>query len=164
LRDNFSGVGLQVLSEAGNPGVISQPGYRVRLNHYRLCVPPPKAEKGTYNQGCNPDGQSDTLVGAFTITDPLPTISGLSPGEGNINEVLSLRINGQNFNEGVKVSFTKGSTEIVCTSPVSSDGTKILCNLDLTGAATGDWDVTVLNIDGQLKVTWTQKFHVTNST
>ena len=109
-----------------------------------------KAEKGTYNlRVTNPDGQSDTLVGAFTITDPLPTISGISPGEGNINEVLALRINGQNFNEGVKVSFTKGSTEIVCTSPVSSDGTKILCNLDLTGAATGDWDVTVLNIDGQ---------------
>jgi hypothetical protein len=124
-----------------------------------------KAEKGTYNLiVTNADGQSDTLVGAFTITDPLPTISGLSPGQGTINEVLSLRINGQNFNEGVKVSFMKGSTEIVCTSPVSTDGTKILCNLDLTGADTGDWEVTVLNIDGQLKGTWNQKFHVTNST
>lgn len=124
-----------------------------------------KAEKGTYNLiVTNPDGQSDTMVGAFTITDPLPTISGLSPVQGAINDVLSLRINGQNFNEGVKVSFTKGSTEIVCTSPVSTDGTKILCNLDLTGADTGDWDVTVLNIDGQLKGTWNQKFHVTNST
>jgi hypothetical protein len=127
-----------------------------------------KAEKGSYNLiVTNPDGQSDTMVGAFTITDPLPIISGVSPREGAINDVLSLTINGQNFKEGVKVAFIKSSTEIVCTSPVSTDSTKILCNLDLktsNGAVAGDWDVTVLNIDGQQKGTWNQKFHVTNST
>jgi hypothetical protein len=124
-----------------------------------------KAEKGSYNLiVTNPDGQSDTKVGAFTISDPLPTISGVSPGQGAINDVLSLTINGQNFKEGVKVSFIKGSTEIVCTSPVSTDSTKILCNLDLKNAVAGDWDVTVLNIDGQQKATWNQKFHITNST
>jgi hypothetical protein len=124
-----------------------------------------KAEKGSYNLiVTNPDGQSDTKVGAFTITDPIPVISGVSPREGAINDVLSLTINGQNFKEGVKVSFIKSSTEIVCTSPVSTDSTKILCNLDLKSAVAGDWDVTVLNIDGQQKGTWNQKFHITNST
>jgi hypothetical protein len=127
-----------------------------------------KAEKGSYNLiVTNPDGQSDTKVGAFTISDPLPIISGVSPRQGAINDVLSLTINGQNFKEGVKVSFVKGSTEIVCTSPVSTNSTKILCNLDLktsNGAVAGDWDVNVLNIDGQQKGTWNQKFPVTNST
>ena len=124
-----------------------------------------KAEKGSYTLVVtNPDGQSDTKVGAFTITDPIPIISGVSPRQGAINDVLSLTINGQNFKEGVKVSFIKSSTEIVCTSPVSTESTKILCNLDLKSAVTGDWDVTVLNIDGQQKGTWNQKFHVTNST
>jgi hypothetical protein len=124
-----------------------------------------KAEKGSYNLVVtNPDGQSDTRVGAFTITDPVPVISGVSPREGAINDVLSLTIKGQNFKEAVKVSFIRSSTEIVCTSPVSSDSTEILCNLDLTGAVAGDWDVTVLNIDGQQKGTWNQKFQVTNST
>jgi hypothetical protein len=124
-----------------------------------------KAEKGSYNLiVTNPDGQSDTKVGAFTITDPIPVISGVSPREGAINDVLSLTINGQNFKEGVKVSFIKSSTEIVCTSPISTDSTQILCNLDLKSAVAGDWDVTVLNIDGQQKGTWNQKFHITNST
>ena len=124
-----------------------------------------KAEKGSYNLiVTNPDSQSDTMVGAFTISDPLPLISGVSPRQGAINDVLSLTINGQNFKEGVKVSFVKGSTEIVCTSPVSTESTKILCNLDLKSAVVGDWDVTVLNIDGQQKGTWNQKFPVTNST
>jgi len=127
-----------------------------------------KAEKGSYNLVVtNPDGQSDTLAGAFTIGDVPPVIGGVSPSQGALNETLSLTISGQNFKEGVKVSFIRSSTEIVCTSPVSTDSTKILCNLDLgitNGARVGDWDVTVLNIDGQQKGTWNQKFHVTNST
>ena len=124
-----------------------------------------KAEKGSYNlEVTNPDGQSDTKVGAFTITDPIPVISGVSPGQGAINSVLPLVINGQNFKDAVKVSIIKSSTEIVCTSPVSTDSTKILCSLDLNGAGIGDWDVTVLNIEGQQKGIWNQKFRVTNST
>jgi hypothetical protein len=126
------------------------------------------AEKGSYNLVVtNPDGQSGTLAGAFTIGDVPPVIGGVSPSQGALNETLSLAISGQNFKEGVRVSFTRSSTEIVCTSPVSTDSTKILCNLDLrtaNGARVGEWDVTVLNIDGQQKGTWNQKFRVTNST
>ena len=101
-----------------------------------------------------------------SVTSP-PVIGGVSPSQGALNETLSMTISGQNFKEGVKVSFIRSSTEIICTSPVSTDSTKILCNLDLrtiNGARVGDWDVTVLNIDGQQKGTWNQKFHVTNST
>ena len=125
-----------------------------------------KAEKGSYNLiVTNPDGQSDTKVGAFTLGDSPPVISGVSPRQGALNNTVSLTINGQNFKEGVKVTIVKSSTEIVCNSPVSTDSTKILCTLDLglsNGAGVGDWDVTVLNIDGQQKGTWNQKFQITN--
>ena len=125
-----------------------------------------KAEKGSYNLiVINPDGQSDTKVGAFTLGDSPPVISGVSPRQGALNNTVSLTINGQNFKEGVKVTIVKSSTEIVCNSPVSTDSTKILCTLDLglsNGAGVGDWDVTVLNIDGQQKGTWNQKFQITN--
>jgi hypothetical protein len=127
-----------------------------------------KADKGVYNLVVtNPDGRSSTLVGAFTIGDVPPIIGGVSPSTGALNEMIPVVINGQNFKPAVKVSFVKSSTEIVCTSPVSSDTLTILCNLDLrtsNGASIGDWDVSVLNIDGQQKGTWNQKFHVTNST
>ena len=126
----------------------------------------PKAEKGSYNLiVTNTDGQSDTMPGAFIIGDSPPVISGVSPRQGALNSTLSLTINGQNFKQGVKVTFIKGSTELVCNSPVSTDSTKILCTLDLgvfNGAQSGDWDVTVLNIDGQQNGTWNQKFQITN--
>jgi hypothetical protein len=127
-----------------------------------------KAEKGSYNLVVtNPDGRSSTLVSAFTVGDSPPVIGGVSPSVGALNETFAMTINGQNFKPAVRVSFVKSSTEIICTSPLSSDTTTILCNLDLrsgNGASLGDWDVTVLNIDGQQKGTWNQKFRVTNST
>lgn len=163
--ENFRSGATAKLMRAGYPAIYATGVSVSSLTTIDCVFRLSRAEKGSYNLVVtNPDGQSDTLAGAFTITDPVPVISGVSPREGAINEVLSLTINGQNFKEAVKVSFIKSSTEIICTSPVSADSTEILCNLDLTGAVAGDWDVTVLNIDGQQKGTWNQKFHVTNST
>jgi len=126
------------------------------------------AEKGIYNLVVtNPDGQSNTLPAAFTIGDVPPIIGGVSPSEAALNETLSITVSGQNFKEGVRVSLLKSSSEIICTSPVSTESTKIVCNLDLrtiNGASAGDWDVTVLNIDGQQTATWNQKFRITGST
>jgi len=125
-----------------------------------------KAEKGTYNLVVtNTDGQSYTKAGAFTIGDLPPVISGVSPRQGALNETISLTINGQDFKDGVKVTLTKNSTELVCSSPVSADSTKIICTLDLgvsSGAEAGDWNLTVLNIDSQQKGTWNQKFQITS--
>ena len=127
-----------------------------------------KSEKGIYDLiVTNTDGQSDIKAGAFTISDSPPVISGVSPHQGALNETISLTINGKNFREGVKVTLTKNSTEIVCNSPLSTDSTKIRCTLDLGvlyGAQVGDWNLTVLNIDSQQKGTWNQKFQITSST
>ena len=125
-------------------------------------------DAGTYNViVTNPDGQSDTKADIFTVGDAAPIISGVSPSTGELNDTPSMTIYGQNFKDAVKVSFTLGSTELVCINPETVDSTKITCYLDLkpkNGAQVGSWDVTVLNIDGQLKGTWPQKFVITNST
>ena len=166
--NNFQSGATAKLMRAGYPAIFAS-GVSISSSTEIECTFRfSNAEKGSYNVVVtNPDGQSDTLAGAFTIGDVPPVIGGVSPSQGALNETLSLTISGQNFKEGVKVSFVRSSTEIICTSPVSTDSTKILCNLDLStanGARVGDWNVTVLNIDGQQKGTWNQKFHVTNST
>ncbi len=164
--DNFRSGATVRLTRAGYPAIYAT-GVSVSSSTEIDCTFTfSNAEKGSYNlEVTNPDGRSATREGAFTLGDAPPIIGGVSPSQGALNETLSMQINGRNFKTGVKVSFMKSSTEIICTSPVSTDSTKILCTLDLkksNGAEVGDWDVIVLNIDGQQNGTWNQKFHVTN--
>jgi hypothetical protein len=123
---------------------------------------------GSYNLiVINPDGQSDSLPGAFTIGDVSPVIAGMYPFTGALNDKVPLTISGQNFRNEVKVSFMKNSSELVCDNPLSMESTKISCTLDLgtgRGASVGEWNVTILNIrDGQ-KGIWVKKFIITNAT
>ena len=164
--DNFRSGATVRLTRAGYPAIYAT-GVSVSSSTEIDCTFTfSNAEKGSYNlEVTNPDGRSATREGAFTLGDAPPIIGGVSPSQGALNETLSMQINGRNFKTGVKVSFMKSSTEIICTSPVSTDSTKILCTLDLkksNGAEVGDWDVIILNIDGQQNGTWNQKFHVTN--
>ncbi|MHB8053116.1 MAG: IPT/TIG domain-containing protein, partial [Methanoregula sp.] len=123
---------------------------------------------GSYNLiVINPDGQSDSQQGIFTIGEESPVIAGMYPVTGALNDKVSLTISGQNFRNDVKVSFMKNSTELVCDEPLSMESSKISCNLDLVtsrGASAGEWNVTVMNIRDQQKGTWVKKFMVTNAT
>jgi hypothetical protein len=123
---------------------------------------------GSYNLlVMNPDGQSDSRQGVFTIGEASPIIAGMYPGTGAVNDKVSLTISGQNFRNEVKVSFTKNTTELVCDNPLSMESQKISCPLDLAtnrGASAGAWTVTVLNIRDGKKGTWVKKFVVANST
>jgi len=117
----------------------------------------------------NPGGQSDTLMGAFSVGQAPPILTGVSPNTAALNATqLAIVINGQNFKEGVKVTFVQGTNPpLDCVNPASLDTFKISCVLDLkmsNGAKSGLWDVKVLNIDGQQTGILTGKFTVTNST
>jgi len=116
----------------------------------------------------NPGGQSDTKTGAFSIGQAPPIITGVTPTTAELNATqLAITINGQNFKEGVKVTFVQGASELYCVNPMSIDTKKISCVLDLkmsNGGKFGIWDVKVLNIDGQQTGTLTGKFTVTNAT
>jgi hypothetical protein len=122
---------------------------------------------GSYNLiVTNPDGQSDSRQGIFTIGEAPPVITSIYPISGEMNKMVSLAVYGDNFRNNIKVSFTKDTNELVCTNPITKEYKKISCDLDLSvkGASTGEWTVTVLNIDNQKKGTWTKKFTITNST
>ena len=115
----------------------------------------------------NPDGQSASEQGAFTIGQASPVIAGMYPATARLNDAVVVTISGLNFRNDVKVSLTRGSAELVCDKPLSMESTRISCNLDLAasrGASAGEWNVTVLNIRDQQKGTWVKKFVVTNST
>jgi hypothetical protein len=127
-------------------------------------------EAGRYNViVVNPDGQSGTLQAAFTVGEAGPIITSVAPTALYINDTTQLVIYGQNFKEGVTVNLLKGGSTIPCTSPSSSGGTKITCDLDLnlerqSAVKAGDWDVKVLNIEGSQTGTWTRKVTISNAT
>ncbi|PKL58502.1 MAG: hypothetical protein CVV34_01945, partial [Methanomicrobiales archaeon HGW-Methanomicrobiales-5] len=80
----------------------------------------------------NPGGQSDIKDGAFTIGQAPPIIRSVSPNNAELgNTQIPITINGQNFNEGVKVTFVQDTTELNCVTPTSIDTTKITCLIDL---------------------------------
>jgi hypothetical protein len=127
-------------------------------------------ETGSYNVVVtNPDGQSSTLMRAFTIGEAAPIVSSVTPAKMEINEQGGLVINGQNFRDGVKVVLFRGTAEIPCISPISISGTRISCDLDLNPTrnkdiTVGEWDVKVINIEGSQSGTWTKKFTIENVT
>ncbi|MCX6699122.1 MAG: PKD domain-containing protein, partial [Methanomicrobiales archaeon] len=99
----------------------------------------------------NPDMQSGTKENGFIVTQPAPTVSAIVPTTGVNNEVKTVNITGTGFKTGVIANLTQGSIIIQNKTPTSvfNDGTLITCSFNLTGAATGPWDVIVTNLDGK---------------
>jgi hypothetical protein len=118
------------------------------------------AEKGGYNViVTNPDGQSDTLVGGFSVGEYAPLITSITPVTGIYNETVPLIITGQYFTVPAKVELSKGADLKIC-QVTSIAATKILCNLEIRSGPDGEWNITVINIaDGQ-SITWNRPFKV----
>jgi PKD repeat protein len=111
----------------------------------------------------NTDFQSATLVDGFTITNPAPTVTSLTPSEGvNTVPVFISNLAGTGFLTGATATLSKaGQSDIVATGITVVDPSTITCTFDITGAAIGAWDVTVQNTDG-LNGTLPNGFNVTN--
>jgi hypothetical protein len=95
-----------------------------------------------------------TTVPLITLTpvpvQPAPAVTGITPNFGVV-ETASVAITdlaGTDFVSGATVKLTKDGTDISATDIVTIP-TKITCTFDLTGAATGSWDVVVTNPDSQ---------------
>jgi len=100
----------------------------------------------------NDDGQPDTLPGAFTIFYPAaPQVSGIDPPAGMNNMVVPItNLSGTGFEPGASVTLVKdGQANITGTEVFVAGPGQITCNLNLTGAAVGLWDIFVANDDGQ---------------
>jgi PKD repeat protein len=99
----------------------------------------------------NPDGQSASAANTFTVENPAPSISKITPNKGpNDSSVFISALNGTGFLPGATVRLTKtGQAAIIATDVSVQSPTQISCTLNLAGKATGKWNVVVRNTDGK---------------
>jgi trimeric autotransporter adhesin len=97
----------------------------------------------------NDDGKSSTLVGAFTVEYPDPVLTSITPSSGTNDGVTHITgLLGANFRVGAVVTLMlSGQPPIVASHVAVVSGSKITCDFDLAGVATGTWDVSVTNTD-----------------
>lgn len=85
---------------------------------------------------------SQEAVLAPIVTSIIPNSA---PSTGTVNIT---NLGGANFQPGAVVKLSKiGQSDIIATNEVTVSSSKITCTFDLTGAASGSWDVTVTNPD-----------------
>jgi hypothetical protein len=91
-----------------------------------------------------PGGGSATLAGAFSITNPVPTVSSVSPGQAGRGSKLTVAVTGTNFLEGVSsVSF---GADISVNSMSITSSTQMTVDISIgASAATGSRSVMVTN-------------------
>lgn len=86
-----------------------------------------------------------------------PEVDSISPSTGvNTGPISMVRIGGSGFQDGTFVFIENVSGRIYATDIVVVDGNNITCTLDLTGAPTGLYDVTVVNPDEQESVLYNE--------
>jgi len=96
-------------------------------------------------------GSTATIPGGFTVTNPPPTVTAITPNSGAANTVVGItNLAGTGFLSGASAKLSKtGQTDIAASSVTVVSPTEITCSLNLTGAAAGAWDVVVTNTDTQ---------------
>jgi len=116
-------------------------------------------------QVINPDGQSMSLMSAFTIGAASPTISNINPTSGTPGQSFTLTLNGQQFTDVSAVTLWSSdeSTQIQCSSP-SSAATTVSCTLAIPSSVeTGSYNVEALTSDGTMG--WSNSsFTINNAT
>jgi hypothetical protein len=164
---NFENGAAAKLTRAGYPSIMAT-GVSVSSSTSIACTFKLSGDEGSWNaEVTNPGGQSDIKYGAFTIGQAPPILTSVSPTTAELGDTqIPVTIIGQNFKEGVRVTFVQGSTELNCVTPTSIDTTKITCilNMKIADGKIGLWDVKVLNLESQQTGTLTGKFSVSNAT
>jgi hypothetical protein len=126
--------------------------YGLKAGHYSVVV-------------TNPDGGSDILTNGFTVNEPGPVVSSITPSEGMIGQTIDLTITGSNFKIPAKVLFTRGTSELEGANVVVNSATQIVCVLRIpTGTATGPWSITVRNVQDKQNGTSLNPFTIKNAT
>ncbi|HVP40021.1 MAG TPA: IPT/TIG domain-containing protein, partial [Candidatus Saccharimonadales bacterium] len=100
----------------------------------------------------NPDGQTATLAGGFTVTgsSPVPTLSSVSPSSGYLGQTISpLTLAGTGFIPPDSVYLSGAGIRRYATAVVTQSSTQITCTLSLASLAGGGYTLTVRNYDGQ---------------
>ena len=93
----------------------------------------------------------DAVRATTTVVAALPpTVTSITPNSALNNGVVSItHLAGTGFATGATVRLTKtGQSDISGTTVSVVSSTQITCNIDLTGKATGQWNVVVKNTNG----------------
>ena len=102
----------------------------------------------------NTDGKSGTKAHAFMVKTPVPpTVTGITPASGNRGQLIPItNLSGTGFVGVPKptVQLLKNSAVITATNVTAVSAKKITCTIKIpAGAATGAWNVRVINGDNQ---------------
>jgi len=98
----------------------------------------------------NDDGQAGEISGGFEVRYPAPTVTGITPARGNNNQIVPFTLTGSNFRSGVTVKLARAShTDIVATGVSLINSSALSGSFNLNGMDVGDWDLVVMNNDGQ---------------
>jgi hypothetical protein len=91
--------------------------------------------------------QMVTVVHLEPPSTPGPTVTGITPSSGvSTGSVHITNLAGSHFQSGATVKLVRsGQADINATNVTVVNASKITCDFDLTGAATGFWDVIVRN-------------------
>ena len=92
----------------------------------------------------NTDGSSAIRTGAFTVTNPAPTVTTVSPVSGYNTGSVPITISGTKFCTGASILLTNGST-VVSGSVRSLSATSITGSFQVTGLNQGIYNLTVSN-------------------
>ncbi|MBN1490423.1 MAG: choice-of-anchor J domain-containing protein [Phycisphaerae bacterium] len=99
----------------------------------------------------NSDAQTGTLTDGFTVQNPAPTVTSITPNSSPPTGTVSITdLAGTGFMPGASVALRQaGQADIDAADVVVVSSTQITCSFTLEGAATGFWDVVVTNTDAQ---------------
>jgi hypothetical protein len=101
------------------------------------------------------DGNTEIYARRYEVGPfPPPIITSITPSQGHTDYVVAITdLAGENFQYNAAVMLQlAGEPDIIATSVNVESPQKITCQVDLTGAAAGAWDVMVENPDSQLAV------------
>jgi hypothetical protein len=116
----------------------------------------PGADYGVRVTSVSEPDATDVSDATFEITSP--AVTGATPNVGFNQGTRSVTIQGTGFVSPAMVKIAR-STEIAATNVRVVSGTQIACDLPLTGAEAGTWDVVVTNASGNV-VTLTGGFTI----
>jgi hypothetical protein len=161
-----SGASL-ILTRTGYPDISATGVTMVSSNLITGSLNLLTAEPGPWDVAVlNPDGQPGTLAGGFTVRNPAPTVTYVTPNTGIRGSTVSItNLRGTNFRSGAEVRLVNASAgpDIIASSVVVVSATQITCTFDLTGANAGRRNVTVTNPYSYTGV-FANGFTVTNPT
>jgi hypothetical protein len=101
-------------------------------------------ERTVYLTNAEPGGGRDSLVNAFTVTNPAPTLTSLSPRAGNQATTINVVLRGSNF---IAQTTTADFGPLITTNSLTVDSaSRMTANITIDpGASPGDRNVVVRN-------------------